>query len=119
MLLKKLFIFFFSLFAGLLCKFYFGLFFNYYFAGFFYVLFWIAFFTIIFHNTNPDKIIIIVLIVTILLEFSQLLKFPFLEQLRKNFFLRALIGSSFSFLDFPFYFAAAFFAFLIFKFWIK
>jgi hypothetical protein len=82
-------------------------------AGMFYVTFWCIFFALIFNHWSPVILVIIVLTVTCLLEFTQLLTYPFLNMIRSTFTGRALIGSSFSWSDFPFYFLGAFFGFLI------
>ena len=48
-------------------------------------------------------IIIIVIIFTTIIEFSQLIQTPFLNQLRQYFLGRLILGTTFSWLDFPCY----------------
>lgn len=82
-------------------------------GGFLYVIFFI----ILFHLFKPDKshtiIALSILAMTILIEFSQLLRPKYLIQLRQNFFIRSLIGTTFSWMDFPYYIFGAAFGFLI------
>ena len=82
-------------------------------AGSFYVIFWIILFAMILTRYNFNKIILMVTLITCLLEFSQLLKLDFLISIRATFIGRSLIGSSFSWTDFPFYFIGAGVAWLL------
>jgi len=68
-------------------------------GGILYVIFWSLVFATIFLNSNPWKIVSIVFLTTCLLEFLQLYHPFYLESIRGNFIGRALIGSSFSWLD--------------------
>lgn len=68
-------------------------------GGVIYVIFWSLLFYLLAPNVNPLKIASSVFIITCILEFMQLWHPPFLEVVRKNFLGRALIGSSFSWLD--------------------
>ena len=79
----------------------------------FYVTFWAVFFKFLFHKANSGRVIVVVTLVTCILEFSQLLDFSFLQLIRSSFIGRALIGSSFSISDFPFYFLGALLAWLL------
>jgi hypothetical protein len=49
------------------------------------------------------RIVIIVFIFTIIIEFSQLLQTPFLDYLRQYFLGKLILGTTFSWLDFPCY----------------
>ena len=93
--------------AGFLFKFYSGpaqWWFNDYGAGLLYEIFWIL--VLFFFLTNEralNKIPIFVFALTSALEVLQLWHFWFLEQIRSTFIGRALIGTSFSWWDFPHY----------------
>ena len=82
-------------------------------AGTVYVVFWTLLFQFLYIRTRPLKIAVWVFIVTSALEFSQLLKFGFLNQIRTSIIGRSLIGSSFSFSDFIFYFIGAAFGWFL------
>jgi ABC-type dipeptide/oligopeptide/nickel transport system permease subunit len=91
---------------GFATKFYHGIYANWVnnsLCGIFYEIFWCLLIFLIFSKLSPFKIAIIVFIITSLLEFTQLWKAPFLETVRKNFIGRTLIGSSFTWSDFPYY----------------
>lgn len=91
---------------GFATKFYNGIYANWVnnsLCGIFYEIFWCLVIFFIFFRLSPFKIVIIVFIVTSALEFTQLCKAPFLEIVRKNFIGRTLIGSSFTWTDFPYY----------------
>lgn len=95
--------------VGLLLKYYHGRysdFFNNSLAGTAYVIFWIIFFKIIFIRTNHIKITLIVTLITCLLEFLQLYNPPVLIFLRSYWLGKTLLGTTFNWLDFPFYFLA-------------
>jgi hypothetical protein len=74
------------------------------------VIFWAFVTALIFVRKKPIFLVGIVLITTILLEFSQLSDHAFLEEIRSFYLGRALIGSSFNWTDIFFYFLGAIFA---------
>ena len=82
-------------------------------GGVFYEVFWILLFFILLPGVKPIKISAWVLIITCMLEFLQLLDHEILAIIRANFFGQAIIGNSFAFSDFPYYFAGSFLGFLI------
>ena len=88
-------------------------------GGIIYVVFFIVLTSLVFPKTTPLKISLIVLCVTCLLEFSQLMQIDFINDLRKYFIIRALIGSVFNVLDFIFYLIGAFIGFGILSLIIK
>ncbi len=79
-----------------------------------YVIFWSLLFSLVFPNTNPRKIAIIVFLITSLIEIMQLWHPPFLELIRSNFIGRSFLGTSFCWLDFFHYFIGLILSFGIF-----
>lgn len=73
-------------------------------GGVFYVIFWCLIFFLFLGNTKPWKIAITVLLITFYLEFLQLCHPPFLEFIRSYFIGRTILGTSFTWFDFPYYF---------------
>ncbi len=73
-------------------------------GGMFYVIFWCLVFFLFFPKSTPWKIATIVLITTCLLEFLQLWHPPFLEFLRSYFLGATVLGTSFVWSDFLYYF---------------
>jgi len=73
-------------------------------GGFFYEIFWILFIFLFFQKTKPLNIAIWVFAITCTIEFLQLRHSPFLEMLRGNFIGRTILGNSFNWDDFPYYF---------------
>ena len=91
---------------GILTKFYAGpgsSFVNNHLGGVIYVVFFIFLASLFFPKTNTLKLSLIVLAITCLLEFTQLIQTKFLNELREYFVVHALIGSSFNWMDLPFY----------------
>ena len=92
---------------GFLIKFYSGSgheWFNYYGAGALYEIAWILFFFLIFPHKGAINVITIwVFIITCVLEVLQLWHPLILEQIRASFLGSTLIGTTFSWLDFPHY----------------
>ena len=84
-------------------------------GGFFYEIFWCLVFAFIFLKTSPVKIAFWVFVVTCSLEFLQLWHPPFLQTIRSTFVGRTILGTSFTWFDFPYYFAGSFVGFL----WLK
>jgi hypothetical protein len=72
-------------------------------GGVFYEIFWCLVIFLFFPSLKALWIALIVFIATSALEFTQLWKAPFLEQIRENFIGRTLIGTSFTWTDFPYY----------------
>ncbi|MCE5252515.1 DUF2809 domain-containing protein [bacterium] len=92
---------------GLFCKFYSGPaedWVNNSINGVFYEIFWCVLISLFSDTIKPWIIAIIVLIMTCLLEFLQLWHHPVLEWIRSFFIGQAIIGSSFAWSDFPYYF---------------
>ncbi len=73
------------------------------FGGVLYVIFWCLLAFLFLSDTNPWKITAAAFAVTCFLEFLQLWHPPFLEILRSNFMGRTILGTSFSWSDFPYY----------------
>jgi hypothetical protein len=84
-------------------------------GGFFYVIFWILFVCVLFPRTKPLNIAIWIILVTCAIEFLQLLHPPFLEMLRENFIGRTILGNSFNWGDFPYYFFGSLAGYFILK----
>jgi len=72
-------------------------------GGVFYEIFWCLIIFLVFDKLKPILIASAVFLVTCALEFTQFWKPQFLEILRENFIIRTIIGSSFSWSDFPYY----------------
>lgn len=77
---------------------------NFYAGGLLYEIFWCLVIAFIAPKIPKLKIVLGVLGVTCGLEFLQLYHHPVLENIRSCFLGKALIGHSFSWLDFPYYF---------------
>ncbi|MBN1348072.1 DUF2809 domain-containing protein [candidate division KSB1 bacterium] len=73
-------------------------------GGVFYEIFWCLVIFLFFRNCRPFRIALAVLVLTCALEFLQLWHPPFLELLRSNFIGRTVLGNSFAWHDFPYYF---------------
>ncbi|MCD4832363.1 MAG: DUF2809 domain-containing protein [Bacteroidales bacterium] len=84
-------------------------------GGVLYEIFWCLVFYIILPKSKPVKIAIWVLIITCILEFVQLLDNAFLEIIRSNFIGQTIIGNSFTWNDFPYYFIGSVLGYLILK----
>ena len=72
-------------------------------GGVLYVIFWCLFAFLFLSNTKPWKIATAVFAITCFLEFLQLWHPSFLEFLRSNFIGRTILGTSFTWSDFPYY----------------
>ena len=73
-------------------------------GGVFYEIFWCLLILLFLPKVKPWIIALSVLVVTCILEFMQLSHPPFLEILRGNFMGRTLLGTTFAWTDFPYYF---------------
>ena len=82
-------------------------------GGLFYEIFWCLVVAFIFTKIKPIKIAFWVFISTCTLEFLQLLHPTFLEVIRNNFIGRTIIGNSFNWMDFPYYFIGSLLGYLI------
>lgn len=82
------------------------------FGGLLYEIFWCLVVFFIFPKSKPMYIALSVFSVTCVLEFMQLWHPIFLEILRKNFIGRTILGNSFNWFDFPYYFAGSAFGWL-------
>lgn len=76
-------------------------------GGFFYELFWCLAALLVWPRTRPVWLAVSVLGMTCALEFLQLWHPPLLEWLRSFFIGRTIIGNTFSWWDFPYYFLGA------------
>lgn len=76
-------------------------------GGLFYVMFWCLAVLWIHPRLSPNRIALGVLTWTCALEFLQLWQTPWLETIRSSFIGRTLIGSTFAWSDFPWYFIGA------------
>jgi len=106
---------------GILTKFYAGpgsSFVNNHLGGVLYVVFFIFLASLFFPKTNALKLSLIVLAITCLLEFTQLIQTNFLNKIREYFVVHALIGSSFNMMDLPFYAIGGGIGFMSLK-WVK
>ena len=103
---------------GILCKFYDGpasVWVSDSLGGVFYVIVWCLLIFLIFSKMRPIIIVSLVFVITCLLEFLQLLHPSFLEFFRSFFIGRTILGTSFTWSDFPYYFIGC----VISYFWIK
>ena len=73
-------------------------------GGVFYEIFWCLLIFLFFKKMKPVYIAIIVFVVTCILEFLQLWHPPFLEYFRSFFIGRTILGTSFTWSDFTYYF---------------
>ena len=73
-------------------------------GGVFYEIFWCLLILLFLPKVKHWIIALCVLVVTCILEFMQLWHPPFLEILRNNFMGRTLLGTTFTWTDFPYYF---------------
>ena len=72
-------------------------------GGILYVIFWCLFGYLVFPRARPRAIIVTVFIVTCILECLQPWQANFLEAIRSTFIGRTLIGTTFTWTDFPYY----------------
>ena len=76
---------------------------NNFLSGVFYEIFWCLIIFFIIPKIRTWKIAVGVLVVTCMLEFMQLWHPGFLETIRSTFIGVTIVGSSFSWIDFPYY----------------
>lgn len=76
-------------------------------GGVFYVCFWCLAVLALRPRLPPWRVATVVLAITSALEFLQLWHPPLLQQIRATFLGRTLIGTTFSWSDFPYYAAGA------------
>jgi hypothetical protein len=74
-------------------------------GGLLYVIFWCLLVFLFLRSTKPWKIAAGVFAVTCLLEFLQLWHPPLLQYLRSHIIGRSVLGTTFAWLDFPYYLA--------------
>jgi len=72
-------------------------------GGVLYVIFWCLLAFLFLSNTKTWKIAATVFIITCFLEFLQLWHPPLLEFFRNNFIGRTILGTTFTWSDFPYY----------------
>lgn len=77
------------------------------FDGVLYEIFWCLLFALALPKVRPVRIAAGVLMATCALEFLQLWHPPFLEMLRSHFLGAAVLGTTFDWTDFPYYFAGS------------
>ncbi len=87
-------------------------------GGLFYEIFWCLVAAFVLTKTKPLIIAFWVLIITCLLEFLQLWHPAFLEFARNNFIGRIILGNSFNWMDFPYYFVGCLIGYFLLN-WIK
>ena len=81
---------------------------NFYISGIFYVLFWCLFLFFFWPKKKyAARIAVLVLLATCGLEFLQLYKPPFLQQIRSTFLGMAVLGTCFVWRQFPYYIIGA------------
>ena len=73
-------------------------------GGVLYEIFWCLLIFLFFNTIKPRKIAVFVLFFTCFLEFLQLWHHPFLVSLRSSFIGQTVLGTSFVWSDFPYYF---------------
>ncbi len=78
-----------------------------YLGGVLYVVFWILLVLLVRPRLRPGSVAVVVFLATCALEAAQLWHPPWLERLRATFLGHALLGSTFSWWDFPCYAAGA------------
>ncbi|MFQ6113020.1 MAG: DUF2809 domain-containing protein [bacterium] len=91
---------------GFASKFYHGpaaWWFNDHLGGLLYEVFWILLINVVWPESSPFWVVLAVFLVTSALEFLQLWHPPFLQLVRSTFLGRTLIGTSFTWWDFPYY----------------
>jgi hypothetical protein len=96
--------------AGFYCKFYRGplhVWVNDSLGGTFYVAFWCLVVFLLWPRAASVRIAAGVLVATCVLEFLQLWHPPFLEMLRSHFLGATILGTTFDWGDFPYYFLGA------------
>ncbi len=76
-------------------------------GGFLYVVFWCLLALVIWPRLSPVVVGVTVFLTTSILEFLQLWHPPALQTIRSTFLGQALLGSYFSWSDFPYYAAGA------------
>jgi hypothetical protein len=76
-------------------------------GGVFYEIFWCLVLALFFKRLKPLTIALIILSLTCVLEFMQLWHPPLLELLRGNFIGVTILGNSFTWSDFPYYFVGS------------
>ena len=77
-------------------------------GGVFYEVFWCLFISLFFRKSRAWILATIVLFMTCVVEFLQLYSTPLLELARSSFLGQTLLGNSFSWSDFPYYFVGSF-----------
>lgn len=77
------------------------------FGGVFYTIFWCLVFSLLLPSARPWLLATWVLAATCLLEFAQLWHPPFLEMARSHFLGTIILGTTFDWTDFPYYFAGS------------
>jgi Protein of unknown function (DUF2809) len=85
-------------------------------GGVLYEIFWCLVFYILIRKAKPKNIALWVFTTTCILEFLQLLDNSLLELIRSDFIGRTIIGSSFSWSDFMYYFIGSIIGYFILNF---
>lgn len=82
-------------------------------GGVFYEMFWCLVLALFFKKLSPFQISLSVLLATCMLEFLQLWHPAFLELLRHNYIGITILGNTFTWSDFPYYFIGSFLGYLL------
>ncbi len=82
-------------------------------GGDLYVIFWSLLVFLFRSSVSPFKISLGIFLITCVIEFLQLWKAGFLTFLRGNFIGRTILGTSFSWLDFPHYLLGFFISWIL------
>jgi hypothetical protein len=72
-------------------------------SGILYVMFWILLVLTLRPVTSPGRVAVIVLVLTCLVEFSQLIDAKWLNDIRKTWLGASLLGVAFKWSDLPYY----------------
>jgi len=84
-----------------------------YLGGSLYEVFWVLAVLLVWPGLSLFRVALGVLVATTVLEFAQLWHPPFLQAIRSTFLGHAVLGSTFAWLDFPYYVAGSVLALLI------
>jgi hypothetical protein len=85
-------------------------------GGLLYEIFWCLLLYFLFPKSRIALLALIVLFSTCLLELLQLWHPSFLESMRRNFIGRTILGNTFNWMDFPYYFAGSFLGYFVLRF---
>ena len=72
-------------------------------SGILYVMYWILLVLTVRPDSSPGRVSIVVLVLTCLVEFSQLIDVKWLKEIRRTWLGANLLGSGFKWSDLPYY----------------